>query len=158
MKAVAKPLYDRLNESSPAWVAGQLEASGLILNVNYFADSRGFFYPWKLNTPVAENYKTAAVGQIKIVYALRFNQNVETIDDGIPDLWEYQIINANPNDDIRTLADVTPEGDFDGDGVSNLAEYQSGSDPTTSSFFTDSMGFTQEYNLRYIESSLSYLN
>jgi hypothetical protein len=39
--------------------------------------------------------------------------------DGIPDEWEVQIINANPNDAINTLQDVLGTADFDGDGVLN---------------------------------------
>jgi len=49
--------------------------------------------------------------------------------DGIPDDWEQQIIDANLDDNIETLADVLWDGDFDGDGESNLEEWQYGSSP-----------------------------
>jgi hypothetical protein len=50
--------------------------------------------------------------------------------DGLPDDWEMQIVNANLNDDIRTIADVRPGDDFDGDGVSNYMEYLASTSPT----------------------------
>jgi hypothetical protein len=42
---------------------------------------------------------------------------VDADADGLPDAWE-KAFNA-----------TTPNGDIDGDGVSNLAEYQAGTDP-----------------------------
>ncbi len=44
--------------------------------------------------------------------------------DGIPDAWEQSLINRGLADD---LASVRPEDDADGDGLSNLLEYQAGS-------------------------------
>jgi len=50
--------------------------------------------------------------------------------DGLPDSFEWRIINFDPDDDIRTLQDIRGEDDFDGDGYSNYDEYRHGSDPT----------------------------
>lgn len=47
-------------------------------------------------------------------------------DDGIPDVIEEAVIDADPNDDVETLADVTPEGDFDDDGLTNIEEVEAG--------------------------------
>ena len=49
--------------------------------------------------------------------------------DGLPDEWEYLIIDHDPEDAIVDLAGVTPEGDVDDDGVSNLREFEEGSSP-----------------------------
>jgi hypothetical protein len=49
--------------------------------------------------------------------------------DGMADAFEQQIIDADPGDDIATLEDVLPDHDFDGDGESNLEEWQYGSSP-----------------------------
>ena len=50
--------------------------------------------------------------------------------DGMLDSCEEQIINANAQDGITTIADVLPGADFDQDGASNSAECQDGTDPT----------------------------
>jgi hypothetical protein len=50
--------------------------------------------------------------------------------DGLPDSWEQQIVDADPDDPINSVWDVAPGDDFDGDGVSNQDEFLYGSDPT----------------------------
>ena len=57
-------------------------------------------------------------------------QGVDSDEDGLFDDLEQRIIDAIPDDDIVSLADVNPEDDFDGDGLSNLAEQNGASDPT----------------------------
>jgi hypothetical protein len=47
----------------------------------------------------------------------------DTDSDGLPDAIENQIINADPDDNISNFADVVPGGDYDGDGITNLAEF-----------------------------------
>jgi len=49
--------------------------------------------------------------------------------DGMPDDWEQQIIDA-ASGGIYTIDDVLPNDDFDGDGFSNITEYEKGTDPT----------------------------
>ncbi|MBU6303644.1 MAG: hypothetical protein KGS60_19025 [Verrucomicrobia bacterium] len=49
--------------------------------------------------------------------------------DGMIDAWEQRIIDANLVDGIRTLADVLRDDDFDGDGVSNYAEFADDRNP-----------------------------
>jgi hypothetical protein len=49
--------------------------------------------------------------------------------DGLPDPWEEMIVAADPEDDLRTLADVLPDADYDGDGTSNHLEYLARTDP-----------------------------
>ncbi|NVM20461.1 MAG: hypothetical protein HWN68_01600 [Desulfobacterales bacterium] len=56
----------------------------------------------------------------------------ETYDsepDNLPDWWEQQIINADPNDDIDSLEGVNPEDDFDNDSWTNYEEYVNSTDP-----------------------------
>ena len=52
-------------------------------------------------------------------------------EDNLPDWWEQKIIDADAGDGIETAADVLPDDDFDGDGISNIDEYEAGTDPTT---------------------------
>lgn len=51
-------------------------------------------------------------------------------NDGLPDSWEQLIIDADPNDGIATIQDVQPGEDFDDDDLTNLQEYQNGTDAT----------------------------
>jgi len=51
-------------------------------------------------------------------------------EETLPDWWEQQIIDADPNDEIESVEDVNPDDDFDGDGINNSDEYFIGSDPT----------------------------
>jgi len=50
--------------------------------------------------------------------------------DGLPDYWEQQIISANPADAIVDISGVLPGDDFDGDTLTNLQEFQLGTNPT----------------------------
>jgi hypothetical protein len=50
--------------------------------------------------------------------------------DGLPDAWEYAIVDADAGDSIRTLGDVHPNDDFDHDGATNDEESVAGTDPT----------------------------
>ena len=49
--------------------------------------------------------------------------------DMLPDSWEQTIVDANSQDSIRSVADVSADDDFDGDGSSNRSEFLSGTNP-----------------------------
>lgn len=46
--------------------------------------------------------------------------------DGLPDAWEQDVVDSNPDDGLNGPADVKPGDDSDGDGMTNLAEYIAG--------------------------------
>jgi hypothetical protein len=48
---------------------------------------------------------------------------VDSDNDGIPDAWERALIERDSSGRLRTLADVKPGDDLDGDGLTNLQEY-----------------------------------
>jgi hypothetical protein len=50
--------------------------------------------------------------------------------DGIDDALELEIVDADTNGTIQTVADVKGADDFDGDGHSNADEFAHGTDPT----------------------------
>ncbi len=50
--------------------------------------------------------------------------------DGLPDPWEQWIVDHSTNANIRSIWDVHPGDDFDGDTAKNIEEYWSGTDPT----------------------------
>ena len=56
-------------------------------------------------------------------------RNVDSDGDDLPDIWEQQIIDANEDDAINTVADVLPEDDFDEDGVTNAGEFAGDTNP-----------------------------
>ena len=49
--------------------------------------------------------------------------------NGIPDAIDQQIADADPGDALSSIWDVQPGDDFDGDGLSNLAEVLAGTSP-----------------------------
>ena len=51
-------------------------------------------------------------------------------NDGLPDDWEQQIAQDNPDDNIHNATDVDPDADHDNDGATNLEEFLAGTDPT----------------------------
>lgn len=110
VKAVGKVFYDRLLE------AGYPVRENLIAR-GYPADW-GFDYPWDPAVAVDENYAPANIGQLKMVFSFDLAGDVE--ENGLPDWWEEKYFWGTGQD---------PEADLDGDGWTNLQEYQSGSHP-----------------------------
>ena len=69
----------------------------------------------------------------------RYLEGADTDSDGLPDSWEQQIIDADPGDDINSIEDVNPGDDFDADGLTNLGEYNHGTDPANPDTDSDDM-------------------
>ena len=115
LKYIARLFYQRLS------VIGQ--PSGLTAQP----------YPWSGSTSPADDWAIVNLGQLKYVFSFNIGLRDWTGDsdhDQIPDTWE----NAN-------LGGVSagPNADFDGDTLSNLAEYrlaQLGANPQPSSVAT----------------------
>jgi predicted esterase len=51
-------------------------------------------------------------------------------EDGMDDIFEKEIIDADPDDEMASLEDVSPDDDFDGDGQDNRTECNAGTDGT----------------------------
>ena len=115
LKAIAAPFYSRLAASSPAnaaWLAAERTTN----DTNY----PNSIFPWTAETTDDQNKSIATIGQLKAVFSLRFTQDTDT--DGLPDLWEIANF-ANLNQGAN--------GDTDGDYISNLVEFQNGSNPNS---------------------------
>lgn len=69
------------------------------------------------------------VGQPGEIVGLNVTAGTDDNHDGIPDEWEQWIIANSWDPRIQSIYDVRGEDDFDGDGVSNRAEYLAGTDP-----------------------------
>ena len=64
------------------------------------------------------------------VEAFLAERNVDSDEDELPDIWEQQIVDANEDDAITTVAEVLPGDDFDDDGSLNENEFNAGTIPT----------------------------
>lgn len=51
---------------------------------------------------------------------------IDEDNDGLPDSWEQGLIDADASGDLNNLADVTRDGDADGDGLTNYQEFLAG--------------------------------
>jgi len=120
LKNVAKPFYDRLIE------AGLASA-----------------YPWATSTTAADDYALANIGQAKNLFAFEIPDPVvvdpnDTDGNGFLDTWEMAHFGH---------LGVTPNADPDGDGLTNLQEYQNGTDPNNSD--TDGDGLLDGWEITY---------
>lgn len=126
LKSVAKVFYEALSE------AGYNSRQNL--RDRGYPSTWKYFYPYDPYAPIEGNYAPANVGQLKMVFSFDlagFNpaSTTDTDGDGLSDVWEIQN-GFDPN-----LADENNNGivdgsdDFDGDGVTNLAEKSGNTDP-----------------------------
>lgn len=136
LKAIAAPFYARLSNVSATWVSNQLTING-----TKDPDSPNFIYPWTEAVGDNSHHSPATIGQLKAVFALRFE--TDTDNDGLPDLSEYYY-GTNPLS-FDTDGDLLPDlfeiengldplthsanADPDGDGLTNLEEFLHGTDP-----------------------------
>ncbi|MDO9541336.1 MAG: hypothetical protein Q7J98_03320 [Kiritimatiellia bacterium] len=103
VKYVVQPFYDRLYE----------------LNLtNTFPANMPGYYPWG-NAPQTNDYAMVNIGQVKYVFS--FDSAKDSDSDGMSDWWEAAH-GLNPYEDDAGL-------DPDDDGLTNLQEYQNGTDP-----------------------------
>lgn len=121
LKAIAEPFYRKLGYSYRSWLLDQLTENQTLDSGN--PDN---FFPWTSQITDDSNKAIATVGQLKAVFALRFEAfpAVPTYqdNDGMDDAWELAngFDPTNPDD---------AAGDADADGISNLDESEAGTDP-----------------------------
>jgi len=72
--------------------------------------------------PIEMTLITSGIGQPAGTTRLDLTLGVDSDGDGLPDAWEEAIIALLGGD----LAGITPDGDADGDGISNRNEYVAG--------------------------------
>lgn len=74
---------------------------------------------------IMENEAVPPVGHPGDLILINATAGTDLDRDGLPDPWEQELI-ASSAGALQTLADVRAGDDFDGDGMSNLAEYRAG--------------------------------
>ena len=79
---------------------------------------------------------------------------VDTDGDSLPDPWEQAIVDADPDDAIDDVAAVLGSDDFDLDTLTNLREYELGTDPTVANDpdDADGDGLADDWELSYFPS------
>lgn len=123
LKAISAPFYQSLHAVAPLWLDHEstdpAEQGQLQLNGTKDQNDATNFYPWTSATADDANHAVATIGQLKAVFALRF-ESLDLDGDGLRDRWELAYF---PN-----LAQ-TGDGDWDGDGLTNMEEQVHGLDP-----------------------------
>jgi hypothetical protein len=76
-------------------------------------------YPWSGNPNQPDDFALANIGQVKELFSFDL-PNPDSDGNGLPDAWELQHFGH---------LGVDPNADPDGDGFTNLQEYQNGTDP-----------------------------
>ena len=121
LKALSAPFYKKLNNSYRMWLVAQLTAN----QTKDLADENNF-YPWTTIVSDDSNKAIASVGQLKAVFALRFENfpasPLYQDGDGMDDAWELAngFDPTNPDD---------AAGDVDGDWITNIDESEAGTNP-----------------------------
>ncbi len=103
---------------------------------------------WDETLPASDLLSLTQVG----AEAFLDQRNLDTDGDGLPDLWEQAIIDADAGDAITELADVATDGDFDNDGSSNEAEFNRGTNPVNPDTDNDGLPDGAETNTDQWES------
>jgi hypothetical protein len=120
LKAIAKPFYERLI------AVGYDTRQNLI---NHGAVGWMHTYSWNPSTPVAENYSSANIGQLKLTFSfsvLGFDvSQVDADDDDLLDIWEF----TNGMSPFDATGANGANGDSDGDGLTNAEEQNLGANP-----------------------------
>ena len=103
LKALAHPFHARLSAAvGNSWMNDHLLSRGLpasagdpgVLHGDFLA-ADGVYYPWKL-VQSPDNRAIANLGQLKLCFDLPLTEDSESPPDGLPDLWEYAVVHANP--------------------------------------------------------------
>jgi hypothetical protein len=90
----------------------------------------GFGYAHTVESQNSEGVFCRVATFARSEYQAEVEEPGDTDLDGMTDGWERQIVDASATDDISSLDEVKTDDDFDGDGRTNLQEFQAGSNPT----------------------------
>ena len=66
---------------------------------------------------------------LSFALGLQTHSSLDLDIDALPDGWETEVIDANPEDGLNSIFELLPDDDLDGDGFSNRNEYLAKTDP-----------------------------
>jgi hypothetical protein len=100
LKAISAPFYLHLHGAAPQWLVEECGRNNISLSTEGL--------PWTQEVTDDANRSVALIGQLKSLFSLDFAADYETEDhqDGISDLWEHVVVNANPNDEWTGIGDI----------------------------------------------------
>lgn len=98
---------------------GQLKTIAQLIYGRLITEQYTTDYPWTSSTGDDSSYSAANVGQAKNLF--KFDLLLDTDFDDLPDWWEWAYFGSY---------NETGSGNYDGDTLTNLQEYQQFSDPT----------------------------
>ncbi|MBN1675801.1 MAG: S8 family serine peptidase [Kiritimatiellae bacterium] len=106
---------------------GELSGFDSVTGAVTYTPSNGYAGADAFTFTVADGMATSAPGTVTVTV----DDSGDMDDDGLPNEWEWQYgLNPLDNGGIAGDPDNGPEGDPDGDGAANLAEYTADTDPT----------------------------
>jgi hypothetical protein len=76
--------------------------------------------------PIMDPFPLPDLGSAGGVLGIDVTVGTDADHDGLPDEWEQWLVDYDGHDAVTSIASVRPGEDFDGDGVSNLEEFRSG--------------------------------
>ena len=76
--------------------------------------------------PIQMAGATWTIGDPSLSTRIDLTLGVDSDNDGLPDQWEYDLIDSDLSGMLQSLADVNPNDDLDHDGLTNLQEYIAG--------------------------------
>ncbi len=93
-------------------------STGAVISI-VVADSRG-------ETVIMENAALPPLRNPGDIIRVNITAGVDADGDGIADDWELELIRWANDPAFRSIYDIHPHDDFDGDGISNIDEYRAG--------------------------------
>lgn len=176
LKAIARPFYNHLNIASSSWVLSQIQLNHnqqAVEETHYWQFSGNShytpngYYPWNPATPAAANNAPVTIGQLKAIFALRFEtlSSTDFDQDGIPDSIELTLTYRKANGqwgifnpaDPDTDDNGIPDGneDYDHDGLKTLEEIAIGTNPNLLDTDGDRLpdGWEDHYDLDPLDAS-----